>query len=623
MSQPSNLKVKRLDELPLLPAGQVEEAFTYAVVNSTDYKLNAGVLAEAAAAGIIDEIADELAPVAFSNSYNDLDDKPFIPQDSDDLPQGTTNLYATAAEKSKLAGIEAGAQVNTVTSVAGKTGAVTLTASDTGAEPAFSKGSIIAGTGVHITGTFSNRLVGAGDITITATGEGGGVVVEVMPGEGIDVDSTDAANPVVSLTSSVQNSLALANTAVQPADLPTGSTSIVLSGGQWQRAAITGDVTLPANSNTATIANKAVTNAKMADMAASTIKGRLSSAGAPQDLTPSQVRTMLSIVDGADWNTNLTNIPANISSWAGIAPSSKANSSVSISAGNGLTGGGNLTANRTISLGTPGTLSGSTTNSVSSSSHTHALSANLKAWDGVDVQNPLLGSTTDSTSSSKTLTLASNGYAGIIASGDNSNSSGEPGGAFFAATVDGGPYTAASTVFLSSINTAGEDGTGGSWTGTTNNSGLLAYRGSGRLQFGTNGQVAMYVQGANAVFNGNVTVSSNISTSGTVSDSAGDLRRTGHRTATGNGNFADNTLNCINEKNNNTAYTWTIPAGLGTPGDIITVLNTGSSGNVTVAAGSGVTMYRSGSSVSSVVVGPGHCINFLRTSVSNRWQVMG
>lgn len=62
-------------------------------------------------------------------------------------------------------------------------------------------------------------------------------------------------------------------------------------------------------------------------------------------------------------------------------PSNYTLTSRSISAGNGLSGGGNLTANRTISLGTPGTLSGSTTNAVQSTSHTHALSANLSAWD--------------------------------------------------------------------------------------------------------------------------------------------------------------------------------------------------------------------------------------------------
>lgn len=46
---------------------------------------------------------------------------------------------------------------------------------------------------------------------------------------------------------------------------------------------------------------------------------------------------------------------------------------VSINAGNGLTGGGAISANRTITLGTPSTITNSTTNSVSSTSHTHAI----------------------------------------------------------------------------------------------------------------------------------------------------------------------------------------------------------------------------------------------------------
>jgi len=53
-----------------------------------------------------------------------------------------------------------------------------------------------------------------------------------------------------------------------------------------------------------------------------------------------------------------------------------------IVAGNGLTGGGNLTADRTLTLGTPGTLTGTSTNTVSLTSHTHAVS--LKAADLVD-----------------------------------------------------------------------------------------------------------------------------------------------------------------------------------------------------------------------------------------------
>lgn len=56
----------------------------------------------------------------------------------------------------------------------------------------------------------------------------------------------------------------------------------------------TGDVT---GAIALTIANSVVTNAKMANMPANTIKGRLSSTGAPQNLTVTQMKTMLSIVE--------------------------------------------------------------------------------------------------------------------------------------------------------------------------------------------------------------------------------------------------------------------------------------------------------------------------------------
>lgn len=45
----------------------------------------------------------------------------------------------------------------------------------------------------------------------------------------------------------------------------------------------------------------------------------------------------------------------------------------SVSAGSGLTGGGNLGSNRTITLGTPSNLSGSTENATTAGSHTHAI----------------------------------------------------------------------------------------------------------------------------------------------------------------------------------------------------------------------------------------------------------
>jgi len=53
---------------------------------------------------------------------------------------------------------------------------------------------------------------------------------------------------------------------VTPTTTPyTGSTSITLSGNSFQRAALTGDVTAAANSNATTIANDAVTSAKILD----------------------------------------------------------------------------------------------------------------------------------------------------------------------------------------------------------------------------------------------------------------------------------------------------------------------------------------------------------------------
>ncbi len=70
-----------------------------------------------------------------------------------------------------------------------------------------------------------------------------------------------------------------------------GSTSITVTGDQVTRAAFTGDVTASANSNATTIANDAVTNAKLANMAARTIKGREDgvATGDPQDLVGAEV----------------------------------------------------------------------------------------------------------------------------------------------------------------------------------------------------------------------------------------------------------------------------------------------------------------------------------------------
>jgi hypothetical protein len=73
------------------------------------------------------------------------------------------------------------------------------------------------------------------------------------------------------------------------------STSIVVSGDELQRAAVSGDVSIPQNSNTATIPAGTVDNSQTADMAEARVKGRPDGAGTgpQQDMTPAQTAAIV------------------------------------------------------------------------------------------------------------------------------------------------------------------------------------------------------------------------------------------------------------------------------------------------------------------------------------------
>jgi trimeric autotransporter adhesin len=85
-----------------------------------------------------------------------------------------------------------------------------------------------------------------------------------------------------------------------------------------------------------------------------------------------------------------------------------------ITAGDGFTGGGNLTSNITLTMGTPGTLNGTTTNAVTATSHTHAITVDLGVTNGTTA-GPII---TSSAGTNATLPTASATISGVVTTGN-------------------------------------------------------------------------------------------------------------------------------------------------------------------------------------------------------------
>jgi len=141
---------------------------------------------------------------------------------------------------------------------------------------------------------------GAGGSAGVIQAIGGAGAVPLLSGSGTQTISrnttfsgevTLGASAVATTPSSSDNSTAVATTAyVRAQNYLTANQSITLSGD----ASGSGTTSI-----SVTIGSAAVTNAKLANMATSTIKGRATSGtGSPEDLTASQVKTILAIVPG-------------------------------------------------------------------------------------------------------------------------------------------------------------------------------------------------------------------------------------------------------------------------------------------------------------------------------------
>ena len=143
-------------------------------------------------------------------------------------------------------------------------------------------------------------------------------------------------------------------------DIPSLPTFITGSG-QISDLGFTGGYTHPNHSGDATsagdgaitIANDAVTYAKMQNVSATNrILGRDSAgAGNVEEITAASLRTMLNVANGATANTG---------------------DITGVTAGDGMSGGATSGA-ATVTMGTPSSLTAATTNGVTATSHTHAI----------------------------------------------------------------------------------------------------------------------------------------------------------------------------------------------------------------------------------------------------------
>ena len=99
---------------------------------------------------------------------------------------------------------------------------------------------------------------------------------------------------------------------------------------------------------------------------------------------------------------------------------SATNCSRSVIAGNGLSGGGALTSNSTVTLGTPGNITATSTNSVTETSHTHNLDVNSLPFlgTGINKRKSIISGTTYTNTGNRPIfvTCSMSGSSSIAAS---------------------------------------------------------------------------------------------------------------------------------------------------------------------------------------------------------------
>ena len=189
-----------------------EQSKLSGIASGAEVNVNANWNATSGDAEILNK--PSFATVATSGSYDDLSNKPSIPSalnelsgDSDDISEGTANLFMTTGERSKLSGIASGAEVNVQSdwNVTASGNDAYIKNKPTLSSPLTTKGDIWVystddtrlpvGTNGQVLSADSTQS--AGLKWVDASGGGGGTVTSVSAGSGMDFSEITGAGSVV------------------------------------------------------------------------------------------------------------------------------------------------------------------------------------------------------------------------------------------------------------------------------------------------------------------------------------------------------------------------------------------------------------------------------------------